>query len=291
MLVAAHHLKGLGFEVTTIHPHLSGFGRWLEKGDYRLPPTELSAFDAILLQHDNTQRARQIASLRATGKCVYIFYQNHQPTQHGDVIAGLEHAFDSSKTMVENTRQATTAIFGGDVSAQTGMRPPPGLVHRRFMRRILIHPMSGNAAKNWPKQRFLKVAVHLKGMGLEPVFILSPSERAGWPEVESPLNSTLEDLATIVYESGYFIGNDSGPGHLASYLSIPNLIISGNEKNMRLWRPGWLGSRVVCPPRWLPNVKGLRLREEKWKYFVPARVVIKELASMIGEVARPPSGP
>jgi heptosyltransferase III len=285
LLIASHHLRKMGCEVTTFNRHLPGFGRWLEKGEYLPPPADwrqaLASFDAVLLQHDNTEKAREIVSLRKSGLPVYVFYTNYRFSKHGALLDGFDYAFDANQTMVDNTCRGTSALFGGETQMFNGLYPPPCLVHRKFPRRVMIHPTSTCNEKNWLKKKFLKLAKHLQAMDFQPTFILSLEERADWPELHAPIFPTLEDLASMIYESGYFIGNDSGPGHLASYLSIPHLIIRRHERNMQLWRPGWHQGELICPPRWLPNIKGLRIREQKWKHFITTKEVLKRFKTLI----------
>jgi ADP-heptose:LPS heptosyltransferase len=121
----------------------------------------------------------------------------------------------------------------------------------------------------WPRHKFAEVAKRLEREGYEPVFIVSPQER---PEWGGPLLSSLEDLASFIYESGAFLGNDSGPGHLASLLKIPHLIIAGNGLQMPLWKPGWYPGTCVKPPPWLMRFKSLR---ERWQVFISEDNVIK----------------
>ncbi len=92
------------------------------------------------------------------------------------------------------------------------------------------------------------VAAWLKQEGYDPVFTVSPSEAPEWGS--SPLFPTLGDLASFLYESGAFLGNDSGTAHLASLLEIPHLIIAGNGLQMPLWRTGWLPGHTIAPPPW-----------------------------------------
>ncbi|MCI5138069.1 MAG: lipopolysaccharide heptosyltransferase family protein, partial [Candidatus Electrothrix sp. AR1] len=74
----------------------------------------------------------------------------------------------------------------------------------------------------------------------------------------------------FLYESGFFIGNDSGGGHLASCLDIPVLSIHGRKGKSRVWRPGWGQVEVVTP---LINVIGGSLRQHFWKYFLSVSAV------------------
>jgi ADP-heptose:LPS heptosyltransferase len=175
--------------------------------------------------------------------------------------------------MVENVLAALKRLFSIDGGiGENGLKPPNGLTFRKYPKRVAIHPTSTMEEKNWPREKFLKLARWLKNEGYEPTFIAAPSERAEW---DAPLLPQLEDLASFLYESGVFIGNDSGPGHIASYFGLPYLIIGRQERQMRMWRPGWHPGEIVLPPSWLPNLKGLRLRDEKWKHFITTGRVIK----------------
>jgi ADP-heptose:LPS heptosyltransferase len=171
--------------------------------------------------------------------------------------------------MVENIAAASWK-FWKLKTERSGLAPPSGLIHRRFKRRIAIHPTASSDEKIWPRDQFLKVANLLSNEGYEPVFTVSPLEAAAW---ESPLFPTLGDLASFVYESGAFLGNDSGTGHLASLLQIPHLIIAGNGLQMPLWKTGWYPGTIVAPPSWLMQIKYFRAR---WKKFISYKHVIKK---------------
>ncbi len=59
-------------------------------------------------------------------------------------------------------------------------------------------------------------------------------------EVRRPVNylELLEELST----AGVFVGNDSGPGHLAGAIGVPSVVLFGPTKP-DVWRP--LGPRVT----------------------------------------------
>jgi heptosyltransferase-3 len=286
MLIAAYYLQNIGHKVTVHHCHIAGFGRWLKEGDY-LPPLAdwrpLLRYDAVLLQYDNTERARSIASLRKDGMPVYIFYPTYQYSKHGPLVSGYDIAFDPDTCMVDNCCKALQRLFGHTALKNNGMTPPPHLVYRKYPNRILIHPTSASVFRNWPKKKFICLADKLQRAGFDIQWILSSDDRADWCDyaIDAPLFSTLEELACAVYESGYFIGNDSGPGHLASCLSIPHLIISHDETHMRQWRPGWRPGHIICPSKWIPNVKGLRWRTRYWKSWVSVHRVYKQFKRSI----------
>ena len=268
--VASHNLVQMGYEVTTFNDHLEGFGKWLH--GYRFakqPELEkieeiLSHFDAVILQHDNTPKSKKVREWR--GK-VFGFLGSHRISKHG-ALSDLDYVCDPSRTMVDNIARATARWFGA-ATKENGLTSPAGLVHRKNLRRIAIHSTSGAAEKNWPQEKFTIVAEKLKKEGYNPVFIANRGK---------PLFPTLEELASFLYESGSFLGNDSGPGHIASCLKIPSLVIGKEEKQMRLWAPGWLAPEIAVPPRWSSQWRWARA---KWKYFITTRNVIKKLKEKV----------
>jgi ADP-heptose:LPS heptosyltransferase len=84
-------------------------------------------------------------------------------------------------------------------------------------RRIVIHPGAGQAVRIWPAERFAEIAARLRAAGWEVVFLR---------ETDSSLDSLLDHLAG----ADRFIGNDSGPGHLAALLGVPTFTIFGPQR-------------------------------------------------------------
>jgi heptosyltransferase-3 len=282
--ITSHYLRLQGHKVVTFSDHLSQFGKWLPKAVCRNQPKveeikeTFEEFDAVIVQHDNTEKARAILRLRPE-KQVYTFYTNYRLSKHGPLCSKNDVVFDEKVTMVANVKEALSKLFGIDArGGENGLQAPENLEYRKYKRRIAIHPTSTMSWKNWSKGKFLQVAKLLKKEDYDPVFITSPKERAEWGAVEL---ASLSDLASFLYESGSFLGNDSGPGHLASYFKLPHLIIGRQERQMKLWRPGWRLGEIVTAPSWIPNWKSWRIRDEKWQMFISSRKVIKELKSKV----------
>jgi len=277
MHMVSHHLQTLNSQVITFSNHLSSFGAWLQGYEFDPQPSlekieeTFKNFDAIFLQHDNSLKAKAIRTLPLP---IYTFYGSHIPSKHGPLRKEWDFVCDPKQTMVDNTCAAMLQFFGS-FSKQNGLIPPSGLIHRKFRNRIAIHPTSTSLEKNWPKSQFHALASDLKKEGYEPVFTVAPHELQDW---EGPLFSTLEYLASFIYESGAFIGNDSGTGHLASYLDIPHLIIGKDPSQLRLWRPGWGRGTVVTPPAWLMRWK---IFKKEWKAFISKNRIKKEIKKMV----------
>jgi len=253
--IVSHHLTLAGFDVGFFSPH--DFGRWFTPNASQ----DLADFDAIFLQHDNSPKSKQIHALE---KPIYTFYGSYRLDKHGPLRIGFDYVSDLNRSMVDNVIASLQLLFKIKASSDNGLIVPPGLVHRRFNRRIAIHTTSGHPFRNWPHQKFLKVAHWLQTQGFEPAFL--------------PQFSSLEELLAFIYESGFFLGNDSGPGHAASCLKIPHLIIGREERHMRHWRPGWLRGEVLTPAPWVPRWKWLKTR---WKHFITTKSVINRLKSNV----------
>jgi ADP-heptose:LPS heptosyltransferase len=117
--------------------------------------------------------------------------------------------------------------------------------------RIVIHPGAGKEANRWPAERYLELATKLRDGENRVRVLLGEVEVERWPreviarfesvaEVGRP--TTLLDLLDEIAAASLFIGNDSGPGHLAGIIGVPTLSLFGPGDPLR-WRP--LGPNVT----------------------------------------------
>ncbi len=188
--------------------------------------------------------------------CMWIYYEKN---------------FDYTLTMVENVARASQKFIGIDIPSQeNGIQIPKNLRWRYHKNRVVLHPTSAFENKNWKSHKFMTLAHRIKKQKLEPVIIMSQPELAQWEPIideQFPLHgfSTIDECAAFIYESGFFIGNDSGGGHLAANLDIPTLSIHGRRGKSKTWRPGWGTTLVVVPP---VNLIGGYLRQRYWNLFL-----------------------
>ena len=187
----------------------------------------------------------------------------------------LEREFDKSKSMVDNL-VIVSAKLGLEATSETGILPPSHLQHRKYEKRVILHPMSTAEHKNWHPERFRALASQLSKIGFEPVLCVGPQEKSLWPEAQT--FSTISDLAAYIYESGALIGNDSGLGHLASLLNIPTLSLFARKSYSRLWRPGWNSGIVVTPQ--IPLI-GAPMKQRYWKNFLTVPRVMKNFKHLV----------
>ena len=294
MMVASHRLYSNGYDVTTFHNSLDELTLWFPNHKFQkkssLYPLQeiLSSYDLIILQNDNSDLAFSIITLYKQGKLhnLSVFYAGYSPTKHLS-LTSWDRVFNLSRPIVDNIAEAIASVLQSkQISKNNGIVPPKEYLYKKYPKRVLIHPTSTEPKKTWHARKFLSIARSLRKEGYEVTFCIHPKEQEEWKstlfgEFPFPVFRTLAELGSYIYESGFVIGNDSGPGHFASNLQIPSLIIAGCYKQMALWRPGWFAGGVAFPPSWIPNMKGLRLREKKWQYFLSSRKVLSHFHSLV----------
>lgn len=185
--------------------------------------------------------------------------------------------FDGTRPFVDNLVDYCGWNLGIEEPVRdNGIVLPAAIERGKYPRRVILHPTSSRVGKNWTPKQFLALCRKLEKGGFEPVFILTAEEKGDWPSVEAPGFKDLTEVARFVAESGAMIGNDSGIGHLASCVGVPTLTVCRSKMVADFWRPSWAKGRVIVPPGWIPNLKGLRWRDKKWQHFVPVNRVFKE---------------
>ncbi len=119
---------------------------------------------------------------------------------------------------------------------------------------ILIHPGAGSEAKCWPAAHFLALARRLAGDGRRVRLLLGEAEIERWPadrvaefqavcDVVRP--ASYVELLNHLADAATFVGNDSGPGHLAGIVGIRAIsLFAGTDPNR--WKP--LGPDVHVLP-------------------------------------------
>ncbi len=120
---------------------------------------------------------------------------------------------------------------------------------------VLIHPGSGGRRKCWPLGHFLELARLCGQEGLEVLLLHGPAETDLAAQILAhPFGRGLAcsppgllELAGLLESAALFVGNDSGPGHLAAALGTPTLVLFG-PTDPGIWRPPHPWARVLRAP-------------------------------------------
>lgn len=121
----------------------------------------------------------------------------------------------------------------------------------------VIHPAAATAEKTWPAQHFLAVASRLKQEGLEPIFIAGAQESlAEFAAHRSIAGAPLAEVKSLLAGAAMFLGNDSGPAHMAAAFGIPSVVLFG-PSDEEIWGP-WKTDAVVLKA---PDIRGIGVEQ------------------------------
>jgi ADP-heptose:LPS heptosyltransferase/GT2 family glycosyltransferase len=140
---------------------------------------------------------------------------------------------------------------------------------------ICIHPTSGNPIKEWPVDYFAALIDRLVAAdGARIVLVGAPGDE----DVATALMEQVRhrhavtslvgkvpvaELPSLLAEASLFVGNDSGPKHIAAALGVPTVGIHGGTVDVREWGPVGpaaiaVSRSVVCSPCYLSDAADCR---------------------------------
>ena len=119
----------------------------------------------------------------------------------------------------------------------------------------VLHPLASAPDKTWPSGNFLEVARHLETrLGLEPIFIGGPGESLdAFSRYRCFAGSPLEEIKSLLTGSSLFVGNDSGPAHMAAAFGLPVVVLFGSS-DPDIWRPWRTESFVLTSPAGIHSI-------------------------------------
>lgn len=121
-------------------------------------------------------------------------------------------------------------------------------------RPVALHPGSGVAARNWPPERFARLADLICEDSGERIILLGGAARTYDGTDETSLAGTvggmilnpavnlagklnLPELVALMRRCRLFVGNNSGPAHAAAALAGTACLLAWAPRNERAWRP------------------------------------------------------
>jgi ADP-heptose:LPS heptosyltransferase len=110
----------------------------------------------------------------------------------------------------------------------------------------VLHPTASATDKTWPSANFLEVAEHMQNrLGLEPLFIAGPGESLdAFAQYRCFAGSPLDEIKSLLAGASLFVGNDSGPAHMAAAFGLPVVVLFG-ASDPDIWRPWRTESSVL----------------------------------------------
>jgi heptosyltransferase-3 len=271
-LILSENLRRAGHETVTFHPFMQEMQTWFPKLPIRPFPPQYEEFDRFIVVYEKSPWMQEVLNVCLARYRDRTTVLNPIATPHQDYPYWEEGLFDGRVPFADNLVMFCKRTWGSGEKVN-GLVIPCDVKPRSKPRQIVIHPTSSRPGKNWPRAKFLKLATALRKKGYDPVFVVSPKERAEWPE--APPFKNLEEMVRCVAESSWMIGNDSGIGHLASLFGIPTVSLFKNTRTADFWRPSFAPSCAITPKGWLPNLKGMRWRDKYWYWGISVRRVLR----------------
>jgi ADP-heptose:LPS heptosyltransferase len=135
-------------------------------------------------------------------------------------------------------------------SAAARLREAGGDPERPY---ALLAPTNEFYTKRWAPERFAAIAETLIARGFQIVMTGAPTgeQRSQLAAVQTATNHrlvelsalTIGELVAVVAGAKLFVGNDSGPAHIAAAVKTPLVVLFGPASSTR-WRP-WRAPSVL----------------------------------------------
>ena len=106
------------------------------------------------------------------------------------------------------------------------------LAWHRGSRPLFVNPAAAKVPRAWSAEKFRALVERLSGTGrpvivhARPPFAARPG-RAGGHDTALVRDATLPELAALLERCALYVGNDSGPAHIAAAVGIPTVTIHG----------------------------------------------------------------
>ena len=96
---------------------------------------------------------------------------------------------------------------------------------------IVVHTGAGRMTRAWPLERYAELVRRLRTQQRKVEVLCDPQQLEFWLEREETaiVPENLDELVCLIGKAAIFIGNDSGPGHVAAISGIPTFTIFGPQ--------------------------------------------------------------
>ena len=97
---------------------------------------------------------------------------------------------------------------------------------------VLIHTGAGQPVRVWPLERYKSIVAWLRKKNFRVIVACDPDQREWWlrsGEADVATPRSVNELLALVDQASVFIGNDSGPGHLAAFCGVPTFTFFGPQ--------------------------------------------------------------
>jgi ADP-heptose:LPS heptosyltransferase len=158
-------------------------------------------------------------------------------------------------------------------------------------RHLVVHSGASQSLRVWPLERYAEVLRRAQRDGWTTTVLCDAPQREAWSALgfsTAKVAQGMDELVDTIASATCFLGNDSGPGHIAALCGVPTFTIFGPQVP-ELFAPGhplaaWIEGR---PCRYKPcfdrcrfseplcltgiDVESVWIRLEPWLNMVASR--------------------
>ncbi|MBV9081486.1 MAG: glycosyltransferase family 9 protein [Acidobacteriaceae bacterium] len=125
-------------------------------------------------------------------------------------------------------------------------------------RYAVLHPFASAPNKQWAPEKFCELARYLELWNITPVFLAAASDNRQPFSRYRVFQGSLSDVKAVISKASVFIGNDSGPAHIAAAFGVPTVVLFG-ASDPAIWGPWRTESEIVAAPDGLGHVSVSRV--------------------------------
>ncbi len=197
---------------------------------------------------------RSLAMTALSGARFRAGFTHHSTTLPYNIKIARAQSILGVKRTVHTAEHLASAMFALGVPIQEIPRaqlfadPPPS--RGRY---AVLHPFASAPEKQWPAERFCELARYLKLWNLYPVFLAGPTDDVAAFRAHEIIQGNLHEAKAVISGAAVFIGNDSGPAHIAAAFGVPAVVFFSTS-NPAIWGPWRTESQIVIAPDGLHNL-------------------------------------
>lgn len=118
----------------------------------------------------------------------------------------------------------------------------------------VIHPFASAPDKAWAAQKFVAIAHQLREAQLDPVILAGPADDATlFDGFNVYRNVPLSQVKAVMSGAQLFVGNDSGPAHIAAAFGVPVVVLFG-PSNPVTWAPWRTEAQALTSPEGMAGI-------------------------------------
>ena len=173
----------------------------------------------------------------------HVVYGTSEPRESPASLWYTRTAIPRGAHVIEQNLSLAEAVAQKRLTAPRVELPRDMQAEQRIVKRLaeigfddfaILNPGAGWGAKQWPAERYGRVAAALGTHGVRSVLNYGPGEEKLAREAEAvsdgaacALECSISELIALTRRARLFVGGDTGPMHLAAALRIPVVAIFG----------------------------------------------------------------